>query len=477
MSLRGGICRRGNPAYRKYKGNVMSIVIMILLLSVLILVHEAGHFLAAKMFKMRVSKFGFGLPIGPTLWKKNFGDLEVLVHAFLLGGYVAFPDDDKDLDLPADSPDRFMNRPIYQRFVVVSAGVFANVVCAFVFVVLTAFLWGQMPSGNYNIFVKDIVAPKEESIWQSGMDKGDRIVEINGTKVTNHNALVMFVQQSKAFDSKVDESFVEKNFEKIKSLNPAFQRDETVPKDIIIKLPEKVYEAPVSLSDDVLKGFEKFKDNRALLNDSQKSLRDNLQGKSYIVSDGQFTLNDVAYAFSDNVRPVNITVERNGKMINLNPVYPNKNGLIGISMEVREIVIPTKGFKAVMTTSAKYLWEQTIMLLYGLYQIFAGKIPLSDLHGIIAITKVGGDVISTSGFFSGLLLTAIISLDLAIVNFLPIPALDGGHVLFLIIEKIRGKRLSDEAVDKIGTFCFLLLIGLMIVVCFNDIYALITQKL
>ena len=96
----------------------MSVIIMILLLSVLILVHEAGHFLAAKAFKMKVSKFGFGLPIGPTLWEKQVGDVKVLVHAFLLGGYVAFPDDDKDLDLPKDSPDRFLNRPIYQRLIV-----------------------------------------------------------------------------------------------------------------------------------------------------------------------------------------------------------------------------------------------------------------------------------------------------------------------------------------------------------------------
>lgn len=455
----------------------MSIIIMILLLSVLILVHEAGHFLAAKMFKMRVAKFGFGLPIGPTLWKKKFGDLEVLVHAFLLGGYVAFPDDDKDIDLPADSPERFMNRPIYQRLIVVSAGVFANVVCAFVFVVLTAFLWGQMPSGNYNIFVKDIVAPKEESIWQSGMEKGDRIAEINGVKATNPNSLVMFVQQSKAFDGKVDESLVEENFGKLSALNPAFSKDEVIPKDIIIKFPSLSVEPPVSLSEDVLKGLEKYKDERKTLTDSQKSLRDRIQGKTFAVSDGEFTLNDIAYAISDNVRPVNIIVERDGKNVELKPIYPNKDGIIGISMEVREIVIPTKGFKSVMVTSAKYLWEQTRMLIYGLFQIFTGKIPLSDLHGIIAITKVGGDIINTSGFFSGLLLTAIISLDLAIVNFLPIPALDGGHVLFLIIEKIRGKRLSDEAVDKIGTFCFLLLIALMILVCFNDVYALITQKL
>src|SRR5574344_685174 len=119
----------------------MSILIMILLLSVLILVHEAGHFLAARLFKIKVDKFGFGLPIGPTLFEKKFGDLTILVHAFLLGGYVAFPDDEKDCKLPADSPERFSNKPIWQRAIVVSAGVAANVVCAFLFVLLTACLW------------------------------------------------------------------------------------------------------------------------------------------------------------------------------------------------------------------------------------------------------------------------------------------------------------------------------------------------
>lgn len=455
----------------------MSIIIMILLLSVLILVHEAGHFLAAKMFKMRVSKFGFGLPIGPTLWKKQFGDLEVLIHAFLLGGYVAFPDDDKDLDLPADSPDRFMNRPIYQRLVVVSAGVIANVICAFVFVVLTACIWGQMPSGNYNIFVKDIVAAKQESIWQSGMQKGDRIIVANGSKINTPNAILSFVQMSKLNDGKIAEGDANSALEKIQKLNPSFEADEVVPKDVIIKLPAKVAESPVALNDNVLKGLEKHKDTRIVLSDSQKVLRNKMNDESYVVSDGTFSLKDVAYALSDGSCPVNLVVDRNGKKVELKPIYPNKDGIIGIQMEIREVVIPTKGVKAILKTSSKYLWEQTSMLIYGLYQIFAGKIPLSDLHGIIAITKVGGDVINTSGFFSGLLLTAIISLDLAIVNFLPIPALDGGHVLFLIIEKIRGKRLSDETVDKIGTFCFFVLIVLMVLVCFNDIYALLLKKL
>ena len=93
--------------------SIQSFIIMLLLLSLLILVHEAGHFLVAKLFKMRVDKFGFGLPIGPTLFQKKIGNVTVLVHAFLLGGYVSFPDDEKDCDLPADSPERFLNKPVY----------------------------------------------------------------------------------------------------------------------------------------------------------------------------------------------------------------------------------------------------------------------------------------------------------------------------------------------------------------------------
>ena len=101
----------------------MSIIIMILLLSLLILVHETGHFFAARAFGIRVEKFGFGLPIGPTLFKTKCGDVEILVHAFLLGGYVSFPDDEKDCELAEDSPERFINKPAWQRAIVVSAGV------------------------------------------------------------------------------------------------------------------------------------------------------------------------------------------------------------------------------------------------------------------------------------------------------------------------------------------------------------------
>lgn len=450
---------------------------MLLLLSILILVHEAGHFLAAKFFKMKVAKFGFGLPIGPTLWEGQVGDVKVLVHAFLLGGYVAFPDDEKEDVLPADSPDRFMNRPIYQRLVVVSAGVIANILCAIFFVFLTASLWGHLPSGKYNVYAKEIVAEKGESVLDSGMQKGDRIAKINGSDIKSYYALITYGTKSAKFDGKVNEIYLNTNYEKLKKLNHAFSEDEIIPEGVVVKLPEVGNEGKVSFNNDQLMGLEKIKDKQLLLNDVQKELREKVFGKKYYVSDGKVSLNDIAYALSDNVHPLEITVEREGTFIDLKTIYPNEEGIIGIKPSTEEIIIPTKDFKSIVKGSCTYLAENTYMLLYGLKQIFTGKVPLNDLHGVILITKIGGDKIANEGIFSGILLAALISLDLAIVNFLPIPALDGGHVLFLLIEKLRGKPLDEAMIEKIGTAGFMFLILLMVFVIFNDIYALIVHKI
>lgn len=454
----------------------MSIIIMLLLLSVLILVHEAGHFMAARFFKIRVDKFGFGLPIGPTLYETKWGDTKILIHAFLLGGYVSFPDDEKDCELDKDSPERFLNRPIYQRAIVVSAGVFANVVCAFAFVFLTAALWGNLPSGKYDIYVNDIVAPKAESIWASGMQKRDKIVSINDTKIDTTFALINFIQLSKTNDGKIDTSKAIDTYIALKDLNPVFAKDEIIPSGVAVKLVTPTPEAPVKIDYKVLKGMKKYVDSQIKLTSAQKKLRDELKGKNIYVSNGKYTMDDLAYALSDSSRPVSIIVQRDGQLMQLNPIIANEKGLIGIKLEAKEILIPTRNPKTIIVASSKYLYDNTYMMLYGLYQIFTGKVPLKDLHGIVAITKVGGDIIDNSGIFSGLLLIAIISMDLAIVNFLPIPALDGGHIMFLIIEKFRGKPLDEKIIDKIGTAGFLFLIALMVFVVFNDVIGLITKK-
>ena len=443
----------------------MSVIIMILLIGLLILVHELGHLGAALLFKVKVDKFGIGLPIGPTLWEKKVGNITLVVHAFLFGGYVSFPDDDKDSDLPKNSPDRLMNKPIWQRAIIFSAGVIANVICAYVLVLLTAALWHNMPSGKFDIYVNDIVAPKEASVWTSGLKKGDKIIEINGSEINSKYGLNLYALYSASFDGKTDKLLPEKNYE---------QEDEIIPQGLIVKIPAKIQkEEKIKLSKNVLNAIELYKPNEVKLSENQIKLRDKIQDKKFVETDGTFTLKDLAFALSDNQKPLDIKVLRNNEIVTLKTVYSDKEGLIGITIDRKEKLIPITGVKSAFSASYNYLYNETKSMLIVLKQLFTGKIPLKNMHGVVLITKMGGDIISSEGIFYGILLTAVISMNLAILNILPIPALDGGHLLFLLIEKIQGKPVDEEISNKIMTVFFSLLILLLVFVLFNDIYVLV----
>ncbi len=452
----------------------MSVIIMILLIGLLILVHELGHLGAALLFKVKVDKFGIGLPIGPTLWEKKVGNITLVVHAFLFGGYVSFPDDDKDSDLPKNSPDRLMNKPIWQRAIIFSAGVIANVICAYVLVLLTAALWHNMPSGKFDIYVNDIVAPKEASVWTSGLKKGDKIIEINGSEINSKYGLNLYALYSASFDGKTSKVLPEQNYEQLKKLNPAFKEDEIIPKGLIVKIPAKIQkEEKIKLSKNVLNAIELYKVDEVKLSENQIKLRDKIQDKKFVETDGTFTLKDLAFALSDNQKPLDIKVLRNGEIVALKTVYSDKEGLIGITIDRKEKLIPITGVKSAFSASYNYLYNETKSMLIVLKQLFTGKIPLKNMHGVVLITKMGGDIISSEGIFYGILLTAVISMNLAILNILPIPALDGGHLLFLLIEKIQGKPVDEEISNKIMTVFFSLLILLLVFVLFNDIYVLV----
>lgn len=451
----------------------MSTIIMILLISILILVHEAGHFFAARMFKIKVDKFGIGLPIGPTLWEKKVGDVTLVVHAFLFGGYVSFPDDDKDSEVPQDSQDRILNRPIWQRAIVFSAGVMANVICAYVLVLMTAFMWHNLPSGRYHTYVKDIVPPKHSNIKASGIKKGDRIVKINGSKIKTKYAVNLYAMYSASYDGKAPKENIEENYKELKRFNPAFEKNEIISKGLVVKLVKPIKEEPTVLSDGVLNGTEVYTNSDVPLNEAQIKLRTKIRHKKFIVADGTFSLSDLAYAMSDTNKPINMVVLRKKQRINLKKIYANHEGVIGIVTNKAEVLTPIKGIKSAFSESWNYLNRETKSMLIVLGQLFTGKIPLKNLHGVVLITKLGGDIISQDGIFHGILLTAVISMNLAILNILPIPALDGGHLLFLLIEKIMGKPVNEKIANKIMTVFFALLILLLIFVLFNDIYVLV----
>jgi regulator of sigma E protease len=398
-----------------------------------------------------------------------------------LGGYVSFPDDDKNCELAEDSPERFINKPKWQRAIVVSAGVIANVVCALALVMFVAIWSKQLPSGNYEVFVSKILTTAETGVEKSGLQIGDKILAVNNSEINNVYSLVTLVKNSAKNNGVTTVETVEKNYDLLKGYNPGLERDELIPAELPIRLPDSYSEDIYSLDKYAAKGAKYFKKDEngpiITLTSEQKALRDTIQNNnSYVlISDGKYSLYDVAIAVSDGVHPINIKVLRNGEEISLNPVYPNSSGAIGISMETKQTMISTNTIPSVIKNSNKYLLDNTYLMIYSLGQLFTGNVPLKDMHGVVAITKIGGDMIEKSGATSGILLAALISMNLAILNILPIPALDGGHLMFLIIEKLLGKPLDDNIIEKISTVFFALLIILMVLIVFNDISLLIKK--
>lgn len=457
----------------------MNQLIMILLISVLILVHEAGHFFAAKLCGIRVTRFGIGMPFGPS-WKLfTWQKTDFYLHAFLFGGYVSFPDDEPDKESDEQEEqipqnELYESKTIAQKLFVVSAGVLMNIVFAIFLVIFAASYYHKLPASTQNVFVDSFAAKTTSNIQSKGVLKGDKFVKVNNKPIESIYQLTFFAQNSRLFDDFAQIDLVEKNLSEIKKLNPAI--NETIKKGQTIILPSFSAENPLNVSDDTLKGLEKYKKDGYALTKKEIDLRNKIYNQKSFIASEEMTLDEIARAMSDTYKPLSITFLRGNKEFTVNNIIVNKEGILGVMLQIEDVYIETKTLKQIVVKSFDYLYSTTKTMLYSLWQLITGKVSGSDMHGVIAIVKVGGDIIASKGMLNGLLLTAMISLNLAIINFLPIPALDGGHTMFLIIEKLTGKKPSKETAEKINNFFFLLLIILMIAICYNDIAALVTKK-
>lgn len=450
---------------------------MILLLSLLILIHEAGHFFAAKAVGMKVDKFGFGLPFGPTLFQKKVGDVEILIHAFLLGGYVSFPDDDESSDLPKDSPLRFSNKSVGARAFVIAAGVLCNLILAYVIIFFTGMIWQHLPENGMTVRFEKFAPSAVESILNSGIKENDVIYSINGTKVTYPITVNKYFNLSKEFDGKVSSKVANEKLEELKFLNPGYSDFENIPAGTTVKLPEFTDEAPVELTFDNIIGLEKYDNGELSLSKTQTELRDKINYAKTYTLDSEVNLFDIAYAISDTKKPISMIVKRGDEEIPLKTFYSDKNGIVGIIQSYEENYAETKNIINLTKATFNYANHNLDLMVYTLGKLFTGKVPMSEMNGIIAIAKIGTEMIAYKGLFNGLLLAAMISLNLALINLLPVPALDGGHLLFLIIEKITGKPVNKVFVEKVSNFFFYLLIFLMLFIIYNDIHAWITGKI
>ena len=421
--------------------NIINLIIMIALISLLVLVHEWGHYIAARLFGVRVTKFGFGMPVGPVLFKTKKGDLEILVHACLLGGYVSFPEDEETEEgkplLPPDSKERFKNQPPLKQAIIVTAGVIMNVIFAFFLIVLAATIFHKLPTGKSEVFINEVL--KDGYIQKTMPNKlkaNDKIVSVNGIDIDSAYSFIFLVKNSKLYDNKVSKETINKKLDEFLKLNPKIKKNEIIKEGTRIILPTKTPEDKLVVNEHILKGIEKYKDNEIQLSEDETKLRNELLNRyTYVLTRDSFAL-EIATALADYYKPLDIVLERGGKQIEIKNVVAGEEGTLGVKLSTKEIYTETKTLPQIFVNSAKYMVNSTKLMCIGLIQLITGKIPMNEMHGIIAITKIGSDIIEHQGMLNGLLLTAIISIDLAIINLLPIPALDGGHLMFIIIEKI-----------------------------------------
>jgi regulator of sigma E protease len=403
-------------------GRIWSIMLMLIFISILIIAHEMGHFWVARWCGIKVERFGFGLPFGPTLWSKKIGDVEYCLHACLFGGYVSFPDDDPENPLPQDSPVRFENKPLWARFAVMVAGVTVNAFLGWFIMTGVILGWGvtdtEAAVGR---------AAEGQTAYQAGLVSGDRIIKVNGIPITGDSGQERTEMLSKELGKYKGQSIP------VTFLRPYAKSGSLLYADI---QPEKAQSFAEKMN------LQKTKQNESEIEQAKKLAK--MQADMVVLN------RQPAYE-----KEMTVTVT------------PNENGKIGISLAM--IKVPVGNPLEASVRSAQYL-SNTIRLQFVAFgEMFQGKMNVKDLSGPISLVNVGSNQIEKNGIQSGLMLTAIISTILAVMNVLPIPALDGGHIFFLIIEALKGSPVKQEIREQVTQFGFLGLLGLIAFVLLNDI--------
>lgn len=347
-----------------------SILLMLVLISILIIAHEMGHFFVARKCGVRVERFGFGLPFGPTLWSKKINGVEYCVHLLLFGGYVAFPDDSPDSDVPADSIERFENQPLLNRAAIAIAGVTVNAIMAWLIMVFVIGYWG---------------IPK--------LDAAD--IGIGKVLSADSPAAVAGLQAG----------------------------------DIIKGVDHKVLDKKVS------------------------------------VTDRWGLVSDVIYCHPS--KPVEMMIVRDGQPMNIT-VTPNAKRKIGVQFNFSRNFVKADNPLEVMNEATLFLLDFMQKNFEALGKLFT-DFDARQLGGPARIVGDGAQLISIGGIQEGLIITAAVSMVLAVMNLLPIPALDGGHLLFLLIEGLKGSPVKKEIQEKVIQSGFLVLMCLMVFVMFNDV--------
>jgi regulator of sigma E protease len=432
-----------------------TILIFIAAIFILVTIHELGHFLAAKFFGMRVNKFSIGFP--PKIIGFTRGETEYVVGATPLGGYVQIAgmiDESMDSDFIDEEikPDEFRAKPVWQRMIVITAGVIFNALLAVV--IFTGIAW------NYGEYVTPIetmpgVYVEEGSVADRiGIRSGDRLIGVNGKEVEYFQEIL-----SPAEITGRNLTFmVQRNGEILNIPTPPNFLD-LVSKDGFITESNFI----PSVFSQVLEG--------------SPAEEAGLQGGDRVVAvDGEPVdyWEQLVSKIQRSEGTLTFEVERDGERF-ITEVSPDpETQMIGIANQNLRDAFEVEQLSYNLAQSFVVGFERSNDTFFGIIQgmgkLFSGDISVRDnLGGPVAIANVTREATDRGGWLGFWNITAFLSITLAIMNMLPIPALDGGHFMFLVYEGITRREPSPKVRMGLQQLGFVFLIGLIILITFNDI--------
>ena len=434
----------------------ISTTLGIFALAILILVffHELGHFLAAKIFGMRVERFSVGFP--PRIWGFQKGETDYCIGATPLGGYVKISgmiDESMDTDHLDEEPKpwEYRSKPVWQRMIVITAGVIFNMILAVLIFAGMALSVGESKVSTESI--NGIYVAEDSFAHDIGFRTGDKLVGVNGERVAYFNELFSPAQLT---ESDVTYAVMRNgNEESIALPDSALDR---IGREGFISIAN-AFPSKISRVADGSPADE------AGLMDGDIITSINGDSVSYWLQ-----LTERIQSSQDSV---NLSVLRNGKPFEYTVALTSDN-TIGIyapdytkEFEVQRF---TYGLWGSLGVGIDRTEETFTGIIQGFGKMFSGSISVRENLGgpvaIASITKEATDAGGAIGFWN---ITALLSITLAIMNILPIPVLDGGHLMFLIYEGITRKEPSPKVRMALQQIGFLLIIALFIFVTFNDI--------
>ena len=436
----------------------------LLSLSLLIILHELGHFIPAKLFKTRVEKFYLFFDVKYSLLKKKIGETEYGIGWLPLGGYVKISGmidesmDKEQMALPAQ-PWEFRSKPAWQRLIIMLGGVSVNFILAFIIYIGMAFAYGDTYIANADL--KDGLNIESQAMMKAGFKTGDKIISIDGEilEKIDKDLNMDLVMAKKVL---IDRNGVQKEINMPIDFAD-LRKAEGVP-PASMRIPFYINEIPAESVNKNLKPHDVV----LALNGQESKYMD--QAKTILLNNKNKT--------------ITATILRDQKQKQIQ-VFVSKDGKLGVQLGELEAELLFKlGYYKI--TEKKYNFLESIpvglkkgkekLFVYGkqLKMIFNPETKAyKQVGGFHAIYNVFPSTWSWEVFWN---ITALLSIMLGVMNLLPIPALDGGHVMFLLYEMVSGKKPSDKFLENAQMVGFVLLITLLLFANGNDIYKAIVGR-